>query len=134
MKAKVLVVDDSMTTRLQLRRAIEGAGFSVVEAYDGIHAHAKLVECEAIAVIVCDINMPRMNGLEFLEQLERTENAAIPVVVLTNDPQPERIRQAKALGAKGWIGKPFKAELVVATVRKLAVVENPAGRSSRITP
>jgi len=120
------VIDDSMTMRLQVRRAIEGAGFSVVEACDGVDAHEKLAERHDIAVILCDINMPRMNGIEFLQQLETTKNAAVPVVVLTTDPQPERMQKAKALGAKGWITKPFKSEMLVATVRKLCGANGPA--------
>jgi two-component system chemotaxis response regulator CheY len=62
--------------------------------------------------------MPKMGGLEFLEQT-KANGSTVPVVMLTTEGQPEMIQRAKALGAKGWIVKPFKPEHLVAAARKL---------------
>jgi len=120
MTATVLVIDDSLMVRQQVSRALVGAGFTVVEAKDGVDALEKLAGRPETRLIVCDVNMPRMNGLEFLEAMRKDEkNAAVSVVMLTTEGQPELVARAKSLGAKGWIVKPFKAELLLATAKKL---------------
>ncbi len=120
MSAKILVVDDSMMVRQQVSRALSGAGFSVVQAVDGQDALEKLTGSPDTRLVVCDVNMPRMSGLEFLENVGRSGQAkGIPIVMLTTEGQPELIQQAKSLGARAWIVKPFKPELLVAAVKKL---------------
>lgn len=116
---KVLVVDDSLMVRQQVGRALTAAGFSIVEAVDGADALEKLAATPEAALVVCDVNMPRMSGIEFLENVRRDGRPALPVVMLTTEGQPELIQKAKALGAKGWIVKPFKPDLLVAAVKKL---------------
>jgi len=114
MSAKVLVIDDSMMVRQQVSRALVGAGFSVIQAVDGQDALEKLAESPDTRLVVCDVNMPKMNGLEFLESVSRSGQAkGIPIVMLTTEGQPDLIQKAKELGAKGWIVKPFKPELLV---------------------
>ena len=119
MSTKVLVIDDSQMVREQVGRALGAAGFSIIEACDGLDAHERLAATPDVRLIVCDVNMPRMNGIEFLEKLSAS-NRAVPVVMLTSEGQLELIQRAKALGAKGWIVKPFKPELLVAAAKKLA--------------
>jgi two-component system chemotaxis response regulator CheY len=121
MSVKVLVIDDSLMVRQQVGRALTAAGFSIAEAIDGVEALQKLASTPDTRLIVCDVNMPRMSGIEFLERL-RQEGQAVPVVMLTTEGQPELIQRAKALGAKGWIVKPFKPELLVAAAKKLSAV------------
>jgi len=120
MGTTILVVDDSNMIRLQVGRALVGAGFTVVEANDGVDALEKLASSPEARLVVCDVNMPRMSGIEFLERVPRTDGApTVPVVMLTTEGQPELVQRAKMLGAKGWLMKPFKAELLVATAVKL---------------
>ena len=120
MSTKILVVDDSMLVRRQVGAALTAAGFEVVEAGDGAEALTRLADAPDTALVVCDINMPVMSGIEFLEQLRRDARVgSVAVVMLTTEGQPELIQRAKALGAKGWIIKPFKAELLVAAAKKL---------------
>ncbi len=119
MSTKVLVVDDSLMVRQQVGRALTAAGFTIVEAVDGADALEKLAATPEAALVVCDVNMPRMSGIEFLENVRRDGRPALPVVMLTTEGQPELIQKAKSLGAKGWIVKPFKPELLVAAVKKL---------------
>jgi two-component system chemotaxis response regulator CheY len=125
MSATVLVVDDSLMVRQQVSRALLGAGFDVVEAYDGVDALEKLAARPETSLLVLDVNMPNMGGLELLEKLRSSAHARVPVVMLTTEGQPRLMQQAKALGAKGWIIKPFKPELLVAAVHKLT--RAPAG-------
>ncbi len=119
MALKVLVIDDSQMVRHQVGKALIGAGFAIVEAIDGADALEKLRAAPDTSLVVCDVNMPTMNGIEFLE---KKGAAGAPVVMLTTEGQPELIKKAKLLGAKGWVMKPFKPELLVAAAKKLTKV------------
>jgi two-component system chemotaxis response regulator CheY len=120
MSARVMVVDDSLMVRQQVSRALTDAGFAVVEAHDGVDALAKLAAGPGVALVVLDVNMPNMGGIELLQSMRANgDYAALPVVMLTTEGQPRLMQQAKELGAKGWIIKPFKPELLVAAVHKL---------------
>jgi two-component system, chemotaxis family, chemotaxis protein CheY len=122
MPSKVLVVDDSTMVRAQVGHALGRAGFEIREAIDGLEALATIRE-GGVDLVVCDINMPRMTGLELLAELGPEMVAKLPVVMLTTEGQPTLVQRAKALGAKGWIIKPFKPELLVSVARKLIRVE-----------
>jgi two-component system chemotaxis response regulator CheY len=110
---KILVVDDSASIRQQVTMCLNEGGYEVVEATDGLDALEKRAGC---AMVLCDINMPRMNGLEFVEQVGPT---GLPVVMLTTEGKPELVARAKKAGAKGWMVKPFKPEQLLAVVNKL---------------
>lgn len=127
MAAKILVVDDSAIVRQQVTWALMEAGFEVVEAIDGQDAADKIAAADqdstgtsSIAMMVCDVNMPRMNGIELLIQLAGANHRPpFPVLMLTTDGHPELIAQAKGLGAKGWMVKPVQPAILVSSVRKL---------------
>lgn len=120
MSKKILVVDDSVAVRQQVSMTLRQVGYEVVEAVDGQDGAEKIESISDIAMVICDVNMPRMNGLEMLETVKGGgKRAGLPVVMLTTEGQPSLIKRAKAAGAKGWIVKPFKAELLVAAVKKL---------------
>jgi two-component system chemotaxis response regulator CheY len=120
MMTKILVVDDSMMVREQVAATLREVGFEVIEAHDGFDALVKLHEAPDTALIVLDVNMPNMNGVQLLQKLRVSEQLRhYPVVMLTTEGHPDLMREAKALGAKGWIIKPFKPPLLVAAVRKL---------------
>jgi two-component system, chemotaxis family, chemotaxis protein CheY len=118
---KVLVIDDSQMVRLQVGRALMAAGFTVVEASDGADAIEKLQASPDLSLVICDVNMPVMNGIEFLEKKSELGNS-VPVIMLTTEGQPELIKKAKMLGAKGWIMKPFKADSLIAAAKKLTAI------------
>jgi two-component system, chemotaxis family, chemotaxis protein CheY len=121
---KILIIDDSATVRQQVRKVLVDASFEVVEAADGVEGLDAIVGRQDLAAVLCDVNMPRMGGLEMLEMLNaKGRPAGLPIVMLTTEGQPALVQKAKAAGAKGWIVKPFKAELLLATIRKLAVME-----------
>ncbi len=117
---KALIVDDSMMVRMQVKRALSGAGFDTVEAQDGMDALEKIKANQDVQFVVLDVNMPKMSGIEFLEAMRHElPDIAPAIVMLTTEGQPDLVQRARALGVKGWIIKPFKAELLVATAQKL---------------
>ena len=120
MSKTILVVDDSVTVRQQVCNALTEAGFATMEAKDGQEGKER-IEAGGMSMVICDVNMPRMNGIEMLEACKAAGSSqGLPIVMLTTEAQPELIGRAKAAGASGWIIKPFKADLLVAAVKKLA--------------
>ena len=116
----VLVVDDSAAVRQQVGMALGQAGFEVVEAGDGKQGVSAVSKNPQIAMVISDVNMPNMNGLEMVTELKKNPaNKALPIIMLTTEGQPALIKQAKEAGAVGWIVKPFNAGQLVATVKKL---------------
>lgn len=120
MGTKVMVVDDSGLVRLRVRRALADAGFHVTEASDGEDA-LLLFATARPDILVCDVTMPRMSGIELLEHLQASGLIGrVQVLMLTTEGQPELIQRARGLGAKGWIFKPFKPEQLLLAVQRLA--------------
>jgi two-component system chemotaxis response regulator CheY len=120
MPKTILVVDDSGTVRQQVSMALKQAGFAIVEAADGQEALAAIESNRAIDMVVCDVNMPILNGLEMVEKVKQNpEHKALPILMLTTEGQPSMIRRAKEAGAVGWIVKPFDANQLVQTAKHL---------------
>jgi two-component system, chemotaxis family, chemotaxis protein CheY len=120
MSKRVLIVDDSATIRQQVRMALSQAGFDVIEAVDGEDGVTKIRADAGIAAVICDVNMPKKTGLELIEEIKAGgANSGVPIVMLTTEGQPALVQRAKQAGAKGWIVKPFKANLLVAAMQKL---------------
>lgn len=120
MSKTILVVDDSATVRQQVSNALKQGGFQVIEAVDGVDGLDKIDSTPGLAMVVCDVNMPRMNGLDMIEKVHAgSRGGSLPIVMLTTEGQPAMMKRAKAAGAKGWIVKPFKANLLVAAAQKL---------------
>lgn len=118
---KVLVVDDSETIRLEVSRTLGQAGFTVLEARDGAEGLAVATKNPDVALLVLDVNMPVMNGLEMLERLRQSPvTADIPVLLMTTEAEDRLIERAKKAGAKGWFIKPVKPEMLLMATNKLA--------------
>jgi two-component system chemotaxis response regulator CheY len=112
---RVLIVDDSSVMRKIVERALHQAGLDpmfVLEAGSGVEG-LEILRTEGVQLILSDINMPSMNGLEFLRQL-RAQNLAegVPVVMITTESSEEHVKQAILSGAQGYIRKPFTADQV----------------------
>lgn len=121
MAKRVIVVDDSKSIRQAVSLVLLEAGYQVVEAADGEEGLKKIRAFLDTALVVCDINMPNMDGITMVETLHKEGlTATMPVVMLTTEAEASLVSRAKAAGAKGWIIKPFKPELFLMTVRKLA--------------
>ena len=113
MSFNVLIVDDSGSMRAVIKKVINISGFQVdhcLEAGNGKQALGLLMD-NWVDVIVSDINMPEMNGLELLEELRRNDTLReIPVIMITTEGSDERMKEAFARGAKGFVKKPFLPE------------------------
>ena len=108
MSKKVLTVDDSASVRKMVEFSLKSKGYVMGAAGNGQEA-LDLLNQESYDAIVLDVNMPVMNGLEFLEKrMENDEMASIPVIMLTTEGQDEDRDRAMALGATAYIVKPFK--------------------------
>jgi two-component system chemotaxis response regulator CheY len=112
---RTLIVDDSSVMRKIVERALRQAGLETLvvhEAGSGVEG-LEVLKTTTVDLILSDINMPAMDGLEFLRQI-RAQNLAvgIPVVMITTESSEEHVKQAIEAGAKGYIRKPFTAEQV----------------------
>ena len=109
-KLNVLIVDDSSVMRKIVQRSLRLAGLdleNVLEADNGEQALA-IVKENSVDMIFSDINMPKMDGLEFVRQLQNVDAAkGVPVVMITTEGSQSRVVEALSLGARGYIRKPF---------------------------
>ena len=129
MSQDVLIVDDSATMRRMVERAIAMAALDVGQVYEaatGIEALAQLAEHE-VAVIVLDINMPTMNGIQLLTRMKQNQRLKdIPIVVASTEGSEERIVQMAKLGAFGYVRKPFRPEQLRDVLKPLLGVKDDA--------
>ena len=116
---KVLVVDDSKLIRQQVSTLLRGAGYEVKTAADGKEGFAVLEGNDELALVICDIDMPNMNGLEMLSEV-RKARLRVPVIMLTSRGDPDLIEQAQQLGATAWLVKPYKSDSLLKVVSKVA--------------
>ena len=115
----ILAVDDSVTVRELIDFVLSSAGFRVVLAHDGVDGVTRLGECNP-DVIITDMNMPRMDGLGFIEQARALEaGRAVPIVVLSSETDSEMKARAKTFGASDWLTKPFNPIHLLQTVQRL---------------
>ena len=114
-EVRALIVDDSSVMRKIVERALRQAGLNLLVVYEGASGieGLDLLRAKQVDLILSDINMPSMDGLEFLRQL-RMQNLApgVPVVMITTESSEAHVKQAIQAGAQGYIRKPFTAEQV----------------------
>jgi two-component system, chemotaxis family, chemotaxis protein CheY len=121
-EVRVLIVDDSSVMRKIVERSLRQAGLDSLLAYEaGNGADAlEILKSKPVDLILTDINMPSMDGLEFLRQLRSRDLApGVPVVMITTEASLDRAKQALAAGAQYFIPKPFSIEQVRARVLPL---------------
>jgi CheY-like chemotaxis protein/anti-sigma regulatory factor (Ser/Thr protein kinase) len=122
--SRILVVDDDKTTRLVLRKVLANAGFSTAVAKDGVEA-LKAIDGGGFDLLLLDVWMPRMNGLELLAKLRSAKNRP-RVVVMTSDDAPETLLKAVREQAFKYVHKPVESAALLETVRDaLAAPEGP---------
>ena len=120
MSKSILVVDDLASIRQMVTLTLSGAGYGTLEAVDGEDGYSKAI-ANPVRAIITDLNMPRMNGIEFIRKFRaHPSSAGVPIVFLTTESDDEMKRQAKDAGAIAWIVKPFKQDQLLAVIKKVA--------------
>ncbi len=115
----ILVVDDSRSLRQMVTFCLTNAGYQVREAADGVEA-LEITQGQQFDLVLTDQNMPRMDGLTFIENL-RAQPAyqKIPILILTTESSDEMKAKGRAAKATGWLVKPFDPEKLIAVVKKV---------------
>ena len=120
MSKSILVVDDSASIRQMVTLTLSGAGYGTLEAVDGEDGYSKAI-ANPVRAVITDLNMPRMNGIEFIRKFRaHPSSAGVPIVFLTTESDEAMKRQAKEAGAIAWIVKPFKQDQLLAVIKKVA--------------
>jgi two-component system chemotaxis response regulator CheY len=115
----IMTVDDSASLRQMVSMVLRGGGYEVVEAVDGLDALSRL-QGQELHLILTDINMPRMDGLEFTRQLRAMpQYKFVPVILLATESSADKKQEGKAAGATAWIVKPFNPDQLLAVVKKV---------------
>ncbi len=121
MSKYILVIDDSPTIRISVEFAIKNLGYEIVQAENGADALEKFTgqsdSGKEILLCICDINMPKMDGIEFIKEF-RKEDKFTPIVVLTTESEDAKIKEGKEAGASGWIIKPFQPTELIDVVNR----------------
>jgi two-component system chemotaxis response regulator CheY len=122
-KKRVLVIDDAALVRAYYRQALEGAGFVVDEALNGLEALEKLL-AEPADLLIVDINMPQMDGVSFLRALRRRAlpMAGIPALVTSTEAGAQDMASARAAGANFYLVKSVTQDMLAAYARLLCGV------------
>lgn len=122
MSYNILIVDDSTTMRQVIRKVLWVCGLGVGECYEAGNGKEALevLERHWVDVVLCDIYMPVMDGFEFLRSLRgHTGLNDVPVVLITTEANESRLHEGLALGAQGYVRKPFKPEMIRSVLTRI---------------
>jgi two-component system chemotaxis response regulator CheY len=118
----ILIVDDSSSIRRLLKKVLELSGIElgeVLEASNGLEA-LDVLKREWVDFILCDIHMPKMDGIQFLRELKRDEVLSrIPVIMVSTEGREEIVKEVKALGIRAYVKKPFSPEEIREVIENL---------------
>ncbi|MCB1142042.1 MAG: response regulator [Leptospiraceae bacterium] len=121
MAKKILIIDDSAVFRKVLHLQLKNAGYEVKEAIDGLDGFNK-VTGEEFNLVICDVNMPNLDGLSFVQKVRSDEKARfVPIIMLTTESQEDKKRKGLEAGAKAWLVKPFSPDQLLNAISKLIV-------------
>src|SRR6185369_3336721 len=119
MSKTILTIDDSASVRQMVVLTLSAAGHNVIEAGDGAQGYAKAI-AEPVHAVITDLNMPVMNGIEFIRKYrQHPMSKGVPIILLTTESDETLKAEARAAGATGWIVKPFKQDQLVAVIKKV---------------
>jgi two-component system chemotaxis response regulator CheY len=132
-KKKVLIVDDSVSVRLNMREMLVRNGFTVLEAVDGTNALEVLANNQSVALVLTDLNMPSLDGLGLVRAIRGNRKfLALPIIVQTTEADGSVIAAARQAGASGWLIKPYdEAALLRAVGRLLGSPKTNRGKDER---
>lgn len=118
-KTVVLFADDAPSVRFLVQAALEGAGYATLEAATGLEALAVLQSGARVDLLVTDLHMPGLDGLDLVRQTRALpQRRYLPIVMLTTESQVERVQDGLKAGLTAWIVKPFKGESLLRVVAK----------------
>lgn len=119
MTKTLLIVDDAISMRGLVAMTLRNGGYEVIEASDGKDALNKL-QGKKVALVITDLNMPNMNGIELVKALKASPAFKfVPIVMLTTESDGDKKQAGKDAGVKAWMVKPFKADALLGVVRKI---------------
>lgn len=117
--SKILAVDDSKSMRQMVAMSLKSAGHDVTEAEDGVQALSS-AKAAQFDIVVTDINMPNMNGIELIQALRAMPNYKFtPILCLTTESSGDMKTKGKEAGATGWIVKPFSPEKLLSVINRV---------------
>lgn len=123
MTKSVLVVDDAPLIRRLVRSTLGSREFNCIECTNGRDALNKVLDIK-FDLVISDLNMPGLNGLEFIQQIRMQKpDFNTPIIMLTSDSNLEQVKMAKSLGVNGWIIKPFTPDMLMKAVNKLLATQ-----------
>jgi two-component system chemotaxis response regulator CheY len=120
MAKTILIIDDSTSLRQVVQIALKGAGYDVVQAEHGRDALDKITAGTKPNLIVCDVNMPIMDGIAFVKELKSLpEHKFTPIIMLTTEAAEDKKLEGQMAGVKAWLVKPFRPDVLLKAVQKL---------------
>ena len=118
MSKRIFLVDDSATILLSISNILTKAGFEIEKAANAEEALRKFQSGVKVDLLITDLNMPGMNGIELIKEVRKLPNYRfVPILFLTTESQQSRKMEAKAAGASGWIVKPATADELLNTIK-----------------
>jgi len=121
MAKTIMIVDDSASMREVIGTALRCAQYEVIQACDGLDALSKL-KGQKVHLIISDVNMPKMDGISFLKAVKQLPDYRFtPVIMLTTESAEAKKRDGQAAGARAWVLKPFKPDVLLTAVQKLCL-------------
>ena len=119
MVKRILAVDDSASMRQMVLFTLQGAGYEVLQACDGVEA-LDMARTSTVDLVLTDVHMPRLDGITLVRELRTLPNYKfVPMLILTTESSQEKKMDGKSAGATGWIVKPFNPPQLLATVARV---------------
>ncbi len=114
----IFLVDDSATILLSISGILTKAGYGIEKAPSALDALKKFQAGVKVDLLITDLNMPGMNGIDFIKEVRKLPNYRfMPILFLTTESQQSKKAEAKAAGASGWIVKPATADELINTIK-----------------
>lgn len=119
MAKTILIVDDSNTARASIEFTLKKGDYNVVSGDDGTTGLETLAKTPNVSMIITDLNMPKMDGIEFIKHVRKIDlHKYTPILMLTTESQEEKKLEGKAAGASGWLVKPFNPTQLLDVVKR----------------
>jgi two-component system chemotaxis response regulator CheY len=116
----IMLVDDSTTVLLSISNILTKAGYGVEKAANAEEGLAKFKAGAKVDLLITDLNMPGMNGIDFIKEVRKLPNyKSMPILFLTTESQQAKRDEAKAAGASGWLVKPASADELLNTIKQV---------------